>query len=71
MSRTKGSKNKTTIMKERFNEVKKEIKGLSQYEQVRRWFEEFGSINLKLAKEMGWNTFRQRVATLRKNGYTI
>lgn len=71
MSRTKGSKNKTTIMKERFNEVKKEIKGLSQYEQVKRWFEEFGSINLELAKEMGWNTFRQRIATLRKDGYTI
>ena len=51
MPRTKGSKNKTTIMKERFNEVKKEIKGLSQYEQVKRWFEEFGSINLELAKE--------------------
>lgn len=71
MPRTKGSKNKSTIMRERTKEFKKEIKGLTQYEQVRRWFEEFKVVDSKLAKEMGWNTFRQRVATLRKNGYVI
>lgn len=71
MSRTKGSKNKSTIMKEKIKEFKKEIKDLTQYEQVRRWLEEFKVVDSKLAKEMGWNTFRQRIATLRKNGYVI
>ena len=71
MSRVKGSKNKTTLIREIAKQKKEEWNGLSQGYQMELWLKEFGSFNPFVAELMGWGTYRVRVADLRRKGFNI
>lgn len=71
MSRVKGSKNKTTLIREIAKQKKEEWKGLSQGNQMELWLKEFGSFSPFVAELMGWATYRVRIADLRRKGFNI